>query len=267
MKKTVLITGGVKGIGRKVAETFASQDVNIVLNYRNDEKSASKLVQELKQTNQNMVFSIQADVSRVADCQRLVDTIKEKGLRSVDILIHNAGPYINERKSMKDYSIEEWDYMINGNLSAVFYLTKFVLPMMRDQQWGRIITYGFDRIDTAPGWMYRSAFAAAKSGVASLTKTLSMEEAGNGVTVNMVCPGDIRGDWKEKRITEAISETDHETPIGRPGTGEDIARTIAFLCDPGSDFITGAIIPITGGKDVLGKIYRQSERSEKDLLN
>lgn len=128
---------------------------------------------------------------------------------------------------------------------------------MRENQWGRLIMFGYDRVDTAPGWVYRSAFASAKSGLASLTKTIALEEAENGITANMICPGDIEGAWKELGIKDAAGSDDHENPVGRPGSGEDIARVLSFLIHEDSGFITGAIIPVTGGKDVLGKIYRK----------
>jgi 3-oxoacyl-[acyl-carrier protein] reductase len=116
-----------------------------------------------------------------------------------------------------------------------------------------MITIGFDRVETAPAWKFRSAYAAAKTGAASLTKTLAIEEAENGITVNMVCPGDIRGEYKEMKIKNVRDQSDINNPIGRPGTGEDIARVISFLCNEDSDFITGSVIPVTGGKDVLNK--------------
>ncbi len=157
---------------------------------------------------------------------------------------------------MADYEIKEWDYLINGNLNAVFYLSNLLIPYMRKQKWGRIITVGFDRVESAPGWIYRSAFAAAKSGLASLTKTIALEEAEHGITANMVCPGDIIGEWKEREIMESLKEKDDSVPVGRPGTGEDVSRVISFLADENSSFITGSVIPVTGGKDVLGKVYR-----------
>ncbi|TDL34820.1 SDR family oxidoreductase [Jeotgalibacillus sp. S-D1] len=260
MRKTVLITGGVKGIGRNVCKEFAQQDVNLIINYRSDKRAAEAFVKELSQfksSNQRKIIAVQADVSIPEECSKISDVLKKNDLHSVDILIHNAGPFIKERKRMAEYTLEEWNKIMNGNLSAVFCLSKLVIPMMRNNKWGRIITYGFDRVETAPGWMYRSVFAAAKSGAASLTKTLALEEAEHGITVNMVCPGDIIGEWKERTISDAIGKEDPDNPIGRPGTGEDIARMILFLCDPASDFITGSVVPITGGKDVLGKVYRQ----------
>jgi 3-oxoacyl-[acyl-carrier protein] reductase len=158
---------------------------------------------------------------------------------------------------MADYEVSEWDYLINGNLNSVFYLSNLLIPRMREKKWGRIITIGFDRVESAPGWIFRSAFAAGKAGLASLTKTIALEEAEHGITANMVCPGDIIGEWKEKAIVESLNEIDDSVPVGRPGTGEDVSRVISFLADEKSSFITGSIIPVTGGKDVLGKIYRE----------
>ncbi len=253
--KTALITGGATGIGRRTAFQLAEKGIHLAINYRRSKEKAELLAAELssKYGTENLV--IEGDVTNSNDCERIVERAIS-AFSTIDILIHNAGPYIHSRKSMTDYSNEEWNYLINGNLNAVFYLSKSIIPLMRKKKWGRIITIGFDRIETAPGWIYRSAFAAAKSGVASLTKTLAMEEAEYGITVNMVCPGDITSDWKEKDIFNASQLKDENAPIGRPGTGEDIARVIAFLIEKNSDFITGSVIPITGGKDVLGKITR-----------
>src|SRR5699024_10832856 len=136
-------------------------------------------------------------------------------------LINNAGPYIFERKKLVDYTDREWYDMIEGNLSAVFHLLKLTIPDMRKKNFGRIITYGFQSADTAPGWVNRSAFSAAKVGLVSLTKTIAYEEAEFGITANMICPGDITGAMKEANISEARKLDDVTTPIGRSGTGED----------------------------------------------
>lgn len=257
-RKTVLITGGVTGIGKSTAYYLAKIGYNVIINYRKSSEQAIKLCQKLVEQYKIKSFAIQGDVGNLSDCQKIYEEVCTE-FSGVDILIHNAGPYIDERKRLSEYEFEEWDYLINGNLNGVFYLTKLFLPFMEKRRWGRIITFGFDRAETAPGWANRSAFAAAKSGLASLTKTLSIEEAPFGITVNMISPGDIANDWKEKHIQEAKQTKDDTTPIGRPGTGEDIARVIGFLCEDQSDFITGSIIPVSGGKDVLGKmrsVYR-----------
>lgn len=253
--KTALITGGATGIGKKTAIQMAEDGVNLVINYRNSKDEAQSLSEYLTAnygTKNTIVFG---DIAKLEDCQRVVD-VALKFSPSIDVLIHNAGPYIHERKEMIDYSFDEWNYMINGNLNTVFYLSKLLIPIMRENGWGRIITIGFDRVESTPGWVYRSAFAAAKTGLASLTKTIALEEAKYGITANMVCPGDIIGEWKEKGIADAIGIADEDTPVGRPGTGEDISRVISFLASEESSFITGSIVPVTGGKDVLGKINK-----------
>lgn len=254
-RKTALITGGATGIGRRTAIELAEQGISLIINYRNSEKEAQELTSFLSNKYGNENYIIQGDISQQVDCMKVIRDANAIS-QTIDIVIHNAGPYVHERKRMTDYTFEEWHSLINGNLNAVFYLCKAFIPKMREQKWGRIITLGFDRVESAPGWMYRSAFAAAKTGLASLTRTIALEEVGNGITANMVCPGDITGDWKEGDIEAASHVLDEHSPIGRPGTGEDVARVISFLIDEKSSFITGSVIPVTGGKDVLGKIYK-----------
>jgi len=253
-KKTALITGGASGIGKKTALYLAENGYQLAINYRNSKTEAISLANQLTECFGNKNIAVQGDVSNRNDCIRIVDETLA-AYQTVDVLVHNAGPYIHERKKLADYSFEEWDYLVQGNLNSVFYLTKLVIPSMRDQKWGRIITFGYDRVETAPGWIFRSAFAAAKTGLASLTRTIAIEEAEHGITANMVCPGDIINQWKESNIEEA-RDVIGNAPIGRYGTGEDIARVIAFLADEKSDFITGSIIPVTGGLNVLGKVLK-----------
>ena len=257
--KTALITGGARGLGRRTAEALAQKGVSVIVNYLNSEKEAFELAGRLEKEYCIKAAALQADVSKPDECERMVGTILADRKR-VDILIHNAGPYISRRKTTDQYSLEEWNYIIQGNLSSLFYLTRHIVPYMRSNQWGRVITFGYDRADTAPGWIYRSAYAAAKTGAVSLTRTIALEEAKYGITANMICPGDITLNWKEKTIGETKDVSDPDTPVGRPGTGEDVARVASFLCEEESGFITGAVIPVCGGKDVLGK-FRQSENA------
>lgn len=252
-KKTALITGGASGIGKKTAEHLAENGYQLVINYRNSESEALSLVKHLNESYGTKNIAVQGDVAKEEDCHRIVSEAFSF-FSSIDVLIHNAGPYIHERKKLTEYSSEEWNYLLSGNLTSVFCLSKLVIPSMRKQNWGRIVTLGYDRVETTPGWVYRSAFAAAKAGLASLTRTIAIEEAEFGITANMVCPGDITSEWKVSNIKESYEA--NNGLIGRQGTGEDIARVIAFLTDEKSDFITGSIIPVTGGVDVLGKVSK-----------
>ncbi|WP_254854035.1 SDR family oxidoreductase [Halobacillus salinus] len=244
-----IITAGTKGLGKKVTERLLAKGVSVTATYRSDRDKALELLEEFPSQKESIQL-LQADVTNTSDLERVVkEAISRFG--RVDYLINNAGPYIFERKKLMDYSTEEWDAMVRGNLDAVFHLMKQTVPHMREQRFGRIINYGFQGAGEASGWIYRSAFAAAKVGLVSLTKTIAYEEAEFGITSNMICPGKILEEWKEASIEDGKRVKDEETPIGRPGTGEDIARTIEFLCHEDSDMITGTIYEVTGGLDVI----------------
>ncbi|MFD1362258.1 SDR family oxidoreductase [Lentibacillus salinarum] len=248
-----LITAGTSGLGRQVVQKFLEAGHHVTATYHSNTDKASRVQEELGSYAPSLHIE-QVDVTNKQDITHLVDSaVKHHG--GIDYLINNAGPFVFERKKLLDYSDEEWHNMINGNLDAVFYLLKQTIPHMRQQRFGRIINYGYQGANSASGWLYRSAFAAAKSGLASLTKTIAFEEAEYQITSNMVCPGNIVGDMKEANIEESRQIQDEKTPIGRPGTGEDIARAILYLCDRDSDMITGSVFEITGGIDVINR-YR-----------
>ncbi|GIN91616.1 putative oxidoreductase YtkK [Siminovitchia terrae] len=246
-----IITAGSKGIGRKVTEAFLQKGCSVTVNYYSDEDRIKELIEEWEPYKEQLQF-VQGNVTRKEDIANIVEQAMSRFGR-IDYLINNAGPYIFERKKLVDYEDSEWYEMIDGNLNAVYHFLKLTIPVMRKQRFGRIITYGFQDAEHSPGWMYRSAFSAAKVGLASLTRTIALEEAEYGITANMVCPGDIVGEMKEADI-EAAREIKHEqTPIGRSGTGEDIARLIGFICDKDSDLITGSIISASGGINVVNR--------------
>ncbi|MFD2761846.1 SDR family oxidoreductase [Lentibacillus juripiscarius] len=248
-----LITAGTSGLGRQVTEKFLEAGHRVTATYYRNTEKAQTVEQELAQYGQMLLIE-QADVTNKQDIKTLHDkAVAVHG--GIDYLINNAGPFVFERKKLLDYSEDEWHDLMNGNLDAVFYLLKLTVPHMRNQHFGRIVNYGFQGANNASGWLYRSAFAAAKSGLVSLTKTVAFEEAPYQITSNMVCPGNITGNMKEAGIADSRRVHDETTPIGRPGTGEDIARTIMYLCEQDSDMITGAIMEITGGLDVINR-YR-----------
>lgn len=250
--RTALITGSAGGIGRRIAVELAGCSCGLILNYRTRKDDAERLSHDLAERFDIPAVALEGDVSSWQGASRLVDAALRR-FDCIDILVNNVGPYVVERKKMVDYDYEEWNHIVNGNLNSVFYLSKLVIPQMRRNRWGRIVNIGFERAETAPGWVNRSAYAAAKVALVSLTKTLAMEEAPHGITANMICPGDIRGEWKEADIAMAREAGDAIVPVGRKGTGQDIARCIAFLCRHDSDFITGSILTVSGALDVLSR--------------
>lgn len=250
MKKVAIITGSATGLGKQTAIALAKAGNQVVINYVHSQAAAEETAGLIQAKYEVDTLIVQGDMRQIDDVQRLVSETKARFGR-IDILVHNAGPFIKEQKKLSEYDLSDWQSMIDGNLNSYFYLLHAVLPEMIKNQWGRIVMLGFEKVGNAPAWRYRSAYAASKSGAASLTRTVALEEAENGITVNMVCPGDIKGAFKEMTIKEAMQVPFEGKP--RPGVGEDIARTIAFLCDEQSDYLTGSIIEVTGGKEVLAK--------------
>jgi 3-oxoacyl-[acyl-carrier protein] reductase len=247
--RTALITGSARGLGKATALRLAEQGCNVAVNYATSRDEAEALSQRLSAMGVRSV-AVRADIVNPGDLRALVAEVTDR-LGAIDILVNNAGPFIRERRDFIDYSLDEIEYLVRGNLLGVMELDRLVLPGMRRSGWGRIIHFGFSHAAEARGWPTRAVYAAAKVGLVSFTKTLAEEEAPHGITVNLIGPGDIRGDYKEKSIEEAAGVPDKETPVGRPGTGEDIARVIEFLCLPESGFLTGAILDVSGGLDPI----------------
>lgn len=246
-KRVAWITGGVKGLGAYIAKSLAEEGYRVVVNYRRSAEAANRLREGLTRQGYE-ILALQGDAGKVDDVQGITKEILDRWGR-LDVLICAAGPFLFRRILAKETTDQQWEEMVEGNLSSVFYCTREAIPIMRQQGFGRIITFGFSGVEDTPAWLGYSAYAAAKSGVATYTRTLAYEEAPYGITVNMVIPGDIRDPYKESSITEARGAVDLRNPVGRPGTGEDITRVVRFLIDPNSDFITGALIPVTGGYD------------------
>jgi len=247
--RTALITGSAKGLGRRTALELAAGGCNVALNYVTSQAEAEQVAEEIARMGRKAA-AIRADISSPEEAGHLVSEA-ERLVGGIDILVNNAGPFIRERKLFADYSPEEILYLMNGNLVGTMLLDHRVLPGMRSRGWGRIIHFGFGHAAEARSWPHRAVYAAAKVGLVSFTKTLAVEEAASGITVNMICPGDIRGGNKEKSISDVDGVLDHESPRGRPGTGQDVARVITFLCQPDSDFVTGNTIDVSGGLDPI----------------
>ncbi len=245
MRKVALITASASGLAVAFARQLAYDGLDLILTYRKNKTACEHLAHSLQQMYAIDVFVKQADMTSQSDIESLVDAAQAHFGR-LDVLVHSAGPFIFRRKRLTEYTDAEWHEMINGNLTSAFYLFRKVIPIMRPQRFGRIITIGFDRVEQTPGWGYRSAYAAAKVGLASLTRTVAIEERENGITANMICPGDIRGSLKEAPIPPDML-------LGiRAPVGGDLAAAISFLIIQEAQFVTGNILSLTNGEDVLG---------------
>jgi len=233
---TALITGGSRGIGAATVRTFVNAGYRVVFFYLRNESTAQALAAETG------AIAIRCDVrdsvsvaSAFAEAKRL--------LGHIDVLVNNAG--IAQQKLFTDITDEDWRTMLDTNLSGAFYACRAVLPDMISRRYGRIINVG--SIWGQVGASCEVHYSAAKAGLIGLTKGLAKEVGPSGVTVNCICPGVIETDMLSSFTKDDLAALADETPVGRLGTPEDIARSILWLADPKSDFITGQIIGVNGG--------------------
>ncbi len=252
--KTAVVTGSTSGIGLGIAENLAASGANIVLNGFGDPKTIEETRAKLaRDRNVGVIYSA-ADMSRPTEIEAMM-ALAAKELGRVDILVNNAG--IQHVDPIEDFPTDKWDAIIAITLSAAFHATRLVVPSMKQQNWGRIINIASAHALVASP--FKSAYVAAKHGVAGLTKTVALEVATHGITVNAVCPGYVLTPLVEHQIPEqakarGISEEEvvrdvllAAQPTKRFVTVPEVAGLVSFLCSEDAKSITGAILPIDGG--------------------
>ena len=249
MKKVALITGAAQGIGKRVALQLAESGIEVAISYLTREQEALALVEELSGFGVQ-AKAYQSDITRSEDNAALVQNVL-RDFGQIDILINNAGPFKHERQTFSEFALDDVYYLMNGHFRGTMELDHHVLQTMKERKFGRILHIGFHHADEAKGYPLRSVYASSRVALVSFTKTLAVEESANNITVNMICPGDIRGDFKEMTISDATQKAKEKGLVRRLPTGGDIARLIEFLCQPESEMITGTIFDMSGGVDPI----------------
>lgn len=240
-KKTALITGASRGIGREVAKLFARNNYNVVINYNKSEKEAQDLLEELN--NENLSVRIfKADISNPQEANSLVNyTIGQ--FERIDVLINNAG--ISKFNLFTDISYEEWHEVMNVNLNSVFYVTKKALQYMIPELQGKIIN--ISSIWGIVGASNEVHYSASKAALIGMTKALAKELGPSNIQVNAIAPGVIETDMIKDIDDDTIDMLKYDTPLMRIGKPIDIAKCALFLAQDGGDFITGQVISSNGG--------------------
>jgi len=239
--RAALITGGSRGIGKGIAQGLAQEGVRIAISYRTNKTAAQATLRTL-QAQGAECFAVEADATNPEKVQFLLDAVLERFGR-LDILVNNVGEF--NWKLVADTSAEEWQKVIASNLYSVFHASKAALPAMRRQHWGRIINLGAVGAERAFGQGTISAYAAAKAAVVSFSRSLAIEEAKSGITVNVINPSNI--DERELTADEARRIRDARSPMGRPPSSEDVTAAVKFFASDTADYITGQVINVTGG--------------------
>ncbi len=254
--RVAFVTGGTRGIGAAICRSLAEQGADVAAGYSRDVETAEAFIAKL--TQEDLKGSIhQGNIGSAEDCRRTVSEVIEQHGR-LDILVNNAGITID--KSALKLTDEDWYKVIAVNLSGAFFMSQAVLPHMIERGSGRIVN--ISSIIGEMGNIGQANYAASKSGLFGLTKTLAreaaqqlaragkLEEHGIGITVNTVAPGFIATEMLEHIPEKVLDGIKAKIPVGRLGRPDEIARVVHFLVADQSSFITGAIWGVNGGMDM-----------------
>ncbi len=239
--KTAVVTGASRGIGRTVALRLASEGAKVVVNYSGSQDKAETVAAEIRSAGGEALV-IQANVSDADQVKAMMDeTIKH--FRSIDILVNNAG--ITRDNLLMRMKEDEWDDVLSINLKGVFLCTKAVTRQMMRQRSGRIVNLA--SVVGVVGNVGQANYVAAKAGVIGLTKTTARELAARNILVNAVAPGFITTDMTDELGDDMKEQLLSTIPLGKLGSAEDVASTVAFLLSDEAKYITGQTINVDGG--------------------
>jgi 3-hydroxybutyrate dehydrogenase len=252
--KTALVTGSTSGIGLGIAQALAAQGANLILNGFGDKAEIAKLRDSIAERSGVTVRYDGADMSKPEAIEDMMGkALAEFGV--IDLLINNAG--IQHVAPVDEFPLDKWYAILAINLSATFHTVRLALPAMKKRGWGRVVNIASAHALVASP--YKSAYVTAKHGVAGFTKSVALEVAEMGITVNAVCPGYVLTPLVEKQIPDTAKArgiTEQQVirdvllaaqPTKKFVTVEEVAALTAFLCSDNAKSITGAILPIEGG--------------------
>ena len=237
--KTVLVTGGSRGIGAAISLELGKKEHNVIVNYNTKVDEANAIVEQIIKQGGNAI-AIQANIALPEESERLFKAI-ESAFGQVDILVNNAG--ITRDKSFRKMQKTEWDEVINTNLSSAYNTSQLAIHKMIEQKYGRIIN--ISSVIGQSGGFGQTNYAAAKAGLIGFSKSLALETAKYGVTVNCICPGFIKTEMVAAMPTEVLTSIVSKIPAAALGSPSDIAKGVAFLID--APYVTGQCLNINGG--------------------
>lgn len=235
--KTVLVTGGARGIGRSIVRRLAEKKYNVLVNFNASEVTALELSKEFKN-----IQTFRADVTDREEVHDMIQFAKKK-FGQIDVLINNAG--VASSGLFQDISFEEWNRILNVNLNGVYHCTQEVLPDMIARHEGKIIN--ISSIWGMVGASNEVAYSTSKAAVIGMTKALAKEVGPSNIKVNCIAPGIVMTDMVSDYSLEEFDAIRAQIPLGKIGSTEDIANLALFLCSDMSNYITGQVISPNGG--------------------
>ena len=252
-QKVALITGATSGIGYAIAKNLASSGVSIIFNGFGEQETIKKISTEFSELGAEKVIYCEANLAKPAEIENLFKAVKE--LQKIDILINNAG--VQHVAPIEDFPADIWENIIRIDLIAAFYTIKYTLPLMRQNNFGRIINIASAHSLVASP--FKSAYVAAKHGLLGLTKTVALEAAEHNITVNAICPGYVKTPLVENQVRDTAKarnmsedEVIKKIILGAQATKrfvekEEIVSLVNYLCSNEAKSITGAALSIDGG--------------------
>jgi 3-oxoacyl-[acyl-carrier protein] reductase len=245
-ERVALVTGGSRGIGKAIVVALAKAGAKVAFVYQSNKEAAEQLVSSLTVDGHD-VYAIQADVSKKTEADAAVENVVAKWGR-LDILVNNAG--IVRDKLVLAMTIEEWQQVIDTNLTSVFNFCQGALRPMMGNRYGRIINMSSVSADYSnPG---QANYAASKAGIEGFSRCLATEYAKRGITVNCVAPGFIETDMTVAVVNAAGDKIKNSIPVKRLGRPEDISNAVLFLASDESSYITGQVLKVDGGLTLGG---------------
>jgi 3-oxoacyl-[acyl-carrier protein] reductase len=238
--KTALVTGGSRGIGKAIAQKLAETS-NVAVGYSNSKEQAVEVVNSIQASGGNAI-AVQIDVTDNQSVEKCFELV-EKELSSVEILVNNAG--ITKDNIFPRLKQDDWDSVIDTNLTGSFRASQRAIKGMMKNKWGRIVF--ISSVAGISGNMGQSNYAASKAGMIGLAKTISKELGSRNITSNVIAPWYIDTDMTSFLNDEQKEDIIGQLSIKRVGKPEDIANMVSFLCSDESEYITGQVIPIDGG--------------------
>lgn len=237
--KTVIVTGGAKGIGRAISYEFAKSGYNVIINYKTSVKEAENIKEELTKKGQNVEI-YKADLTKKEEVEAMIKFVEEK-YKKIDVLVNNAG--ISQIKPFADIKEEDWDNIVNNNLKTVYLTTKAVIDNMIHNKNGSIIN--ISSIWGITGGACEVHYSATKAGIIGMTKALAKEMGPSNIRVNAVAPGIIDTDMNKNLNESEINQIKNEIPLEKLGKPEDVAKVVKWLAE--SEYVTGEVIRVDGG--------------------
>jgi acetoacetyl-CoA reductase len=243
-QRVAIVTGGARGIGAAISEGLARDGIHVAMGYSANRAAADDLAGKL--AAEGLSVSVhQGNVGQPDDCQRVAQEVLSAQGR-IDYLVNNAGVTVD--KTVRKMSVDDWHAVLRINLSGAFYMTKAVLDHMLGNAFGRIVN--ISSMVGQTGNIGQANYAASKAGLFGFTKSLALEVARKGITVNCVAPGYTDTEMVAAVPKEVLDKVVATIPVGRLGHSREIARAVRFLVDDDAGYITGSVISVNGGLEM-----------------